>query len=58
MPRRLVFALLPFAAAAATMGMLAFTTKSGQSLAAERVAPLSVVAKPTSWRAPGVGCDR
>lgn len=54
MPRRLVFALLPFAAAAATMGMLAFTTKSGQSLAAERVAPLSVVAKPTSWRAPGV----
>ena len=36
------------------MGTLAFTTKSGQSLAAERVAPLSVVAKPTGWRAPGV----
>jgi poly-gamma-glutamate capsule biosynthesis protein CapA/YwtB (metallophosphatase superfamily) len=53
-PRRLVFALLPFAAAAATIGLLACTTKSGQSLAAERVAPLTVVAKPAGWRAPGV----
>jgi poly-gamma-glutamate synthesis protein (capsule biosynthesis protein) len=49
-----VFALLPFAAAAATMGTLAFTTKSTQSRAAVVVAPLTVTSKPTDWRAPGV----
>jgi poly-gamma-glutamate synthesis protein (capsule biosynthesis protein) len=54
MPRRLVFALLPFAAAAATMGTLAFTTKSTQSRAAVVVAPLTVTSKPIDWRAPGV----
>ncbi|HWJ33234.1 MAG TPA: CapA family protein, partial [Gaiellaceae bacterium] len=54
MPRRLVFALLPFAAAAATMGTLAFTTKSTQSRAAVVATPLTVTSKPTDWRAPGV----
>jgi len=49
-----VFALLPFAAAAATMGALAFTTKSAQPRAAAAVAPLTVTSKPTDWRAPGV----
>jgi poly-gamma-glutamate synthesis protein (capsule biosynthesis protein) len=49
-----VFALLPFAAAAATMGTLAFTTKSSKSLAAARVAPFTVTSEPTAWRAPGV----
>jgi poly-gamma-glutamate synthesis protein (capsule biosynthesis protein) len=49
-----VFALLPFAAAAATMGTLAFTTKSAQPRAAAAVAPLTVTSKPTEWRAPGV----
>jgi poly-gamma-glutamate synthesis protein (capsule biosynthesis protein) len=49
-----VFALLPFAAAAATMGTLAFTTKSAPSRAAVVVAPLTVTSKPTDWRAPGV----
>ncbi|HET7129016.1 MAG TPA: CapA family protein [Gaiellaceae bacterium] len=54
MARRLVFALLPFVAAAATMGTLAFTTKSSKSFAAARAAPLTVTTKPTGWRAPGV----
>ncbi|HEY2779123.1 MAG TPA: CapA family protein [Gaiellaceae bacterium] len=54
MPRRLVFVLLPFAAAAATIGTLAFTTKSTQPRAAVVVAPLTVTSKPTDWRAPGV----
>ena len=54
MARRLVFALLPFAAAAATMGTLAFATKGTQSRAAVAVAPLTVTSKPTEWRAPGV----
>jgi poly-gamma-glutamate synthesis protein (capsule biosynthesis protein) len=36
------------------MGTLAFTTKGAKSLAAQRVAPLTVVTKPTGWRAPGV----
>ena len=49
-----MFALLPFAAAAATMGTLAFTTKSPKSLAAARAAPFTVATKPTGWRAPGV----
>jgi poly-gamma-glutamate synthesis protein (capsule biosynthesis protein) len=52
--RRLVFTLLPFAAAAATMGTLTFTTKSSKSLAAARVVPFTVTARPTGWRAPGV----
>ena len=54
MARRLVFALLPFAAAAATMGTLAFTTKGAQPRAAVVIAPLTVTSKPTDWRAPGV----
>ena len=49
-----MFALLPFAAAAATMGTLAFTTKSAQPRAAVVIAPLTVTSKPTDWRAPGV----
>jgi poly-gamma-glutamate synthesis protein (capsule biosynthesis protein) len=49
-----VFALLPFAAAAATMGALAFTTKSAQPRAAAAVAPLTVTSKSPVWRAPGV----
>ena len=50
-----MFALLPFAAAAATMGALAFTTKSAQPRAAAAVAAsLTVTSKPTAWRAPGV----
>jgi hypothetical protein len=49
-----VFALLPFAAAAATMGTLTFTTGSAQSREAFSVAPLTVLTKPTDWRAPGV----
>lgn len=49
-----MFALLPFAAAAATMGTLAFTTRSSQSRAAIVVAPLTVTSKPAGWRAPGV----
>jgi poly-gamma-glutamate synthesis protein (capsule biosynthesis protein) len=49
-----VFVLLPFAAAAATIGTLAFTTKSTQPRAAVVVAPLTVTSKPTDWRAPGV----
>jgi len=36
------------------MGTLAFTTTGQKSLAAERVAPLTVLTKPTGWRAPGV----
>ncbi|MGN6799699.1 MAG: CapA family protein [Gaiellaceae bacterium] len=54
MPRRLVFALLPFAAALATMGTLTFTTKSEQPKAALVVPPLTVTSRPTAWRAPGV----
>jgi poly-gamma-glutamate capsule biosynthesis protein CapA/YwtB (metallophosphatase superfamily) len=46
--------LLPFAAAAVTMGSLAFTTKSAQPRAAVVVTPLTVTSKPTDWRAPGV----
>jgi hypothetical protein len=49
-----VFALLPFAAAAATMGTLTFTTGSAQSREAVSVARLTVLTKPTDWRAPGV----
>ena len=50
-----MFALLPFAAAAATMGTLAFTTRSDRPrAAAAAVAPLTVTSKPTDWRAPGV----
>ena len=49
-----MFALLPFAAAAATMGTLAFTTKSSKSFAAARTAPFTVTTKPAGWRAPGV----
>jgi poly-gamma-glutamate synthesis protein (capsule biosynthesis protein) len=36
------------------MGTLAFSTKSPKSLAAARVAPFTVTAKPDGWRAPGV----
>ena len=54
MPRRLLFALLPFAAAATTMATLTFTTKSAQPRAAVVAAPLTVTTKPTEWRAPGV----
>ena len=53
MPRRLVFVLLPFAAAAATMGALAFTTTSAQPRAAVAVAALTITSKPAGWRAPG-----
>jgi poly-gamma-glutamate synthesis protein (capsule biosynthesis protein) len=49
-----VFVLLPFAAAAATMGTLTFTTKSEQPRAAVVVTPLTVTSKPAEWRAPGV----
>jgi capsule synthesis protein PGA_cap len=49
-----VFVLLPFAAAAATMGTLTFTTKSEQPRAAVVAAPLTVTSKPAEWRAPGV----
>jgi hypothetical protein len=49
-----VFALLPFAAAAATMGTLAFTTRSEQPRAAVVAAPLTVKTRPAGWRAPGV----
>jgi hypothetical protein len=49
-----VFALLPFAAAAATMGTLAFSSESEQPRAAVVAAPLTVTSKPTDWRAPGV----
>jgi poly-gamma-glutamate capsule biosynthesis protein CapA/YwtB (metallophosphatase superfamily) len=49
-----VYVLLPFAAAAATMGTLAFTTKSEQPRAAVAAAPLTVTSKPAAWRAPGV----
>jgi hypothetical protein len=49
-----VFALLPFAAAAATMGTLAFTTRTAQSREAVTVASLTVLTKPDDWRAPGV----
>jgi poly-gamma-glutamate synthesis protein (capsule biosynthesis protein) len=52
--RRLVFVLLPFAATAATMGTLAFTTKGAQPRAAAALTPLTVTSKPTDWRAPGV----
>ena len=36
------------------MGTLAFTTNGAKSLAAERVTRLTVLTKPTGWRAPGV----
>ena len=49
-----MFALFSFAVAAATMGTLAFTTKSAQPRAAVVIAPLTVTSKPTDWRAPGV----
>jgi hypothetical protein len=49
-----VFALLPFAAAAATMGTLTFTTGSAQSREAVSTTPLTVLTTPTDWRAPGV----
>jgi poly-gamma-glutamate synthesis protein (capsule biosynthesis protein) len=53
-PRRRLFVLLPFAAAAVTMGTLAFTTKSAPTRAAAAVPALNVTAKPTGWVAPGV----
>lgn len=49
-----MFVLLPFAAALATMGTLAFTTKSEQPKAAVVATPLTVASRPTGWRAPGV----
>ena len=49
-----MFALLPFAAAAATMATLAFTRKNAQPHAAIVVPPLTVTSKPADWRAPGV----
>jgi hypothetical protein len=49
-----VFALLPFAAAAATMATLTFTRKNAEPQAAIVVPPLTVTSRPADWRAPGV----
>src|SRR5579871_1605772 len=54
MRRRLAFAALPPAAAAATFVVLAFRTTGAQPLAAETAAPLTVTSAETGWRAPGV----
>jgi Bacterial capsule synthesis protein PGA_cap len=54
MRRRLGFVLLPFAAAAVTMGVLSFTTTGPAPASADTPAPLTVLARPTGWRAPGV----
>src|SRR5437868_13160806 len=54
MGRRLMFAVLPFAAAAVTMAVLAFASGGAKSLAAIQVAPLTVRTTPSGWRAPGV----
>src|SRR5512142_2659501 len=54
MGRRLVFAVLPFAAAAVTMAVLAFASGSPRTYAATPVSPLTVAAKASGWRAPGV----
>lgn len=55
MLRRAAFAALPLAAAAATFGVLSFRTAGVQPVAAEATPPLTVLAKPGGWRAPGVG---
>ncbi|HZU21048.1 MAG TPA: CapA family protein [Gaiellaceae bacterium] len=54
MARRLLFAALPFAAAAATLGVLSFRTTGARPLAVGTNPPLTVLAKPAGWRAPGV----
>ena len=54
MGRRLVFVALPFAAAGATVAVLALRPTGSQPLAAERVTPLTVARLVSGWRAPGV----
>src|SRR3954454_1460718 len=54
MRRRLAFAALAPVAAAVTVATFALRTSGPQPLAAEATAPLTVLAKPFGWRAPGV----